>query len=306
MAKPPVVTITEPAEGIITVTLDRDDKLNAVTPEMSQACWDAVNALADRDDLRCMVITANGRYFSSGIDLSIGAGNRPANPETSHLHPGWSYRRNYRSHHLLYDEMEAVEKPIILAAQGPVLGWGVETAVSCDFRFCTPRTFWAVPEIHIGALAGSGGTSRLTRLVGPHWGKWMSMAGKQISAEQALQIGLVHEIFEEECLLDEVYAFCQGLMTIPAEALGMAKLVVDIAADVQDRTVQRHVDRIANTTLSNGSEEVLRRTERFRGGQIPAGWQQGDRTTSADKKSPEGPKQRPPARGHNTNSARQK
>jgi enoyl-CoA hydratase len=270
----PPVTITEPVEGVITVTFDRDEKLNAVTPEMTQACWDALNALANRDDLRCMVITAKGRYFTAGIDLSYGAGNRPPNPETSHLHPGWSYRRNYRSHHLFYDEMEAVEKPIILAAQGPVLAWGIETAASCDFRFCTPRSYWWAPEVHIGALAGSGGTSRLTRLVGPHWGKWISMAGKRITAEQALHIGLVHQIFAEETLLEEVYAFCQELMTIPAETVGMAKLVVDIAADVHDRTVQRHVDRIANTTLSNGSEEVLKRTDRFRQGEIPPGWKQ--------------------------------
>jgi enoyl-CoA hydratase/carnithine racemase len=146
--------------------------------------------------------------------------------------------------------------------------------MSCDFRFCTPRAEWGIPEVHIGALAGSGGTTRLTRLVGPHWGKWMAMAGKRVSAEQALQIGLVHQIFPEEDLLDEVYAFCREIMTIPAETVGLAKLVVDIAADVHDRNVQRHIDRIANTTLSNGSPEVLERTARFRKGKVPAGWTQ--------------------------------
>jgi enoyl-CoA hydratase len=268
----PVVTISEPEDGIITVTFDREEKRNAVNPEMTEACWDAVNALADRDDLRCMVITARGTYFTAGIDLRFGAGRRPPNPETVHLHPGWGYRRNYRSHHLLYDEMEAVEKPIILAAQGPVLGWGVETAVSCDFRFCTPRAYWAVPEVHIGALAGSGGTSRLTRLVGPHWGKWMAVAGQKVPAEQAVQIGLVHQVFPEETFLESVYAFCRELMTIPAEVVGLGKLVVDMSADVHDRTVQRHIDRITNTTLSNGSREVLARTERYRDGHTPAGW----------------------------------
>lgn len=266
------VTVSEPRPGIITVTFDRDHKRNAVNPDMTQACWDAVNALADRDDLRCMVITAKGRFFTAGIDLSYGAGDRPANPETAHLHPGWSYRRNYRSHHLLYDEFEAVEKPIILAAQGPVLGWGVETAASCDFRFCTPGAYWELPEIRLGGLAGSGGTSRLTRLVGPHWGKWMAMAGQKVSADQAVAIGLVHKVFPDEGLMDGVYEFCEQLMAIRAEALGLAKLVVDMAADVQDRTVQRHVDRIANTGLSNGDPEVLARTERFRGGRVPPGW----------------------------------
>ena len=266
--------ISEPEPGILTLTFDRDEKLNAVTPEMTRCVWEALAALSDRDDLRCLVLTANGRYYSAGIDLAFGAGNRPPDPATAHVHPGWSYRRNYRSHHLLYDEMEAIEKPIVLAAQGTVLGWGVETAASCDFRFCTPRAKWGVPEVHLGALAGSGGTSRLTRLVGAHWGKWMAMAGEQVTAEEAVAIGLVHRVFPEETFLDDVYAFCRRIMAVPAETLGLAKLVVDMSADVQDRTVQRHIDRIANTALSNGSAEVLARTERFRKGRVPKGWQQ--------------------------------
>jgi enoyl-CoA hydratase/carnithine racemase len=269
----PQVTITEPEAGIITVTIDRGEKCNAITPQITEALWRAVDLLGDRDDLRCLVLTAVGEYFTSGIDLRFGAGNRPANPATSHLHPGWSYRRNYRSHHLLYDEMEALEKPIILAAQGPVLAWGVETAVSCDFRFCSPRAVWGLPEVHIGALPGSGGTSRLTRLVGPHWAKWMAVAGKQMSAEQALNIGLVHEIYPEGELLESVYAFCRELIGIPAETVGLGKHLVDLSADVHDRNVQRHLDRLTNTTLSNGSAEVLERTARFRKGMTPPGWQ---------------------------------
>jgi len=265
----PQTVISEPVPGIVLVTIDRGERANAITPEITQAFWGALNTLIDRDDLRCMVITARGKYFTSGIDMAFGAGSRPANPETAHLHPGWSYRRNYRSHHLLYDEMEATEKPIIMAAQGTVLGAGVEMALSCDFRFCTPIAEWGLPEVHLGALPGSGGATRLTRMVGPHWAKWMAVAGRRVTAEQAVQIGLVHEIVPDDQLLDYVYDFCRSLMAIPAETVGLGKLVVDIAADVHDRTVQRHVDRIANTTLSNGSGEVLRRTERFRKGNVP-------------------------------------
>ena len=231
---------------------------------MTQACWEALDALMDRDDLRCMVITANGRYFSAGIDLEHGAGSRPANPNTSHLHPGWSYRRNYRSHHLLYDTIEAIEKPVIVAAQGPALGWGVETAIAADFRFCTPRTDWRLPEMHLGAIAGSGGTSRLTRLVGPHWAKWMAVAGQSIGADEALRLGLVHRVLPEEDFLENVYMFCRELMSIPAETLGLAKLVVDISADVHDRNVQRHLDRIVNTQLRGGPQLDLERARRHR------------------------------------------
>jgi enoyl-CoA hydratase len=257
----PHATITED-DGIITVMVDRQEKLNAYSPQVTATFWEAANALADRDDLRCMVIAAKGKYFTAGLDLAAGGGNRPGNPETEHLHPGWNFRRNYRSHHLLYDEFEAIEKPIVLAAQANCFGAGVEMAVSCDFRFCTPETQFCVPEVHIGLFAGSGGTSRLTRLVGPAWGKWMAMAGQKVSSAQALRIGLVHDVFDADTFMDQVYGFCGELITVPAEVLGLAKLAVDMYTDVPDRTVQRHIDRIIVTGTMN-SPEFRARTARF-------------------------------------------
>jgi enoyl-CoA hydratase len=263
----PHATIAEDG-GIITVTIDRQEKRNAISPSVTAAFWEAANALADRDDLRCMVITAKGPYFTAGLDLAAGGGTRPGNPETMHLHPGWNFRRNYRSHHLLYDEFEAIEKPIILAVQGICLGAGVEMGMSCDFRFCTPNAEFGLTEVRLGAIAGSGGTSRLTRMIGPAWGKWLAMAGKRIDAQRALMIGLVHEIFPEETFLDEVYAFCRELIAIQPEVLGLAKLAVDVYTDVQDRTVQRHIDRLAVTLTF---DEFAKSMERFKSRQREAG-----------------------------------
>jgi len=262
LAGTPQAIITED-DQILTVTFDRQNKLNAISPEMTAALWEAITALADRDDLRCLVITGKGRYFTAGLDLAVPGGNRPGNPETEHLHPGWNFRRNYRSHHLLYDEFEAVEKPIVLAAQGICLGAGVEMGMSCDFRFCTPQAEFAVPEVHLGAIAGSGGTSRLTRMIGPAWAKYMAMAGMQIGAERAHAIGLVHDVFPAETFLDDVYAFCRKMMGIAPEVLGLAKIAVDMFADVQDRTVQRHIDRIL---VASTFDEWQKRTDRFKPG----------------------------------------
>lgn len=252
-------TIVEERPGVITVVMDRPSKLNAISPQMTETYWEAVRALATRDDLRCMVITAKGRYFSAGIDL--GAPNRRTfDPDSPH--PGWNYRRDYREHHLLYDEFENCEKPIIQAVQGICLGAGVEMAMSCDFRFCTPEAEFGLPEVDIGLIPGSGGTTRLTRLLGPAWGKWMAMAGMRVGADQAKTIGLVHDVFAADRFMEDVYAFCERLMTIPADTLGLAKLAVDMTPDL-DRVSQRHVARLANTTLK-GTKEHLDRTARFR------------------------------------------
>ena len=259
--EPPHATISE-AEGILTVMINRPKKLNAISPEVTAALWEAATLLSERTDLRCMVITATGKYFTVGIDLAATRAKHDSRPADWDVHGSWNYRRDYRQHHLLYDEFETIEKPIILAAQATCLGAGTEMAVSCDFRFCTPETEWALPEIQLGVISGSGGSSRLTRIVGVAWAKWIAMAGKRVGAEQAKTIGLVHDVFPAETFMDEVYAFCRELCKIPHDALGTAKLAIDIAGDVPDRGVMRHFDRVANQGLVEGPE-FKRRTQAF-------------------------------------------
>jgi enoyl-CoA hydratase len=240
-------------DGILTVTLKRPAKLNAITPEMTESLWTAVRRLSMEDDIRCLVITGTGRYFTAGMDLSTQVGTSPGNPETEAAHPGWNFRRNYRTHHLLYDEIETIEKPVIVAAQGISLGAGLEMAVSCDFRFCTPHAQFGVPEVHLGVMAGSGGTSRLTRLVGPAWAKYMAMAGQRVDADRALAIGLVHDVFPEATFMADVYAFCRSMISISPDVLGVTKLAIDMYADT-DRTTQRHIDRLLVTGMMHSGE----------------------------------------------------
>jgi enoyl-CoA hydratase/carnithine racemase len=247
---------TEEADGILTVVLDRDAKLNAISPEITEVLWGAVRELGAREDLRALVITAAGRYFSAGIDLG-------APSPLSAAGTGSAFRANYRRHHLLYDELEAVEKPVVLAAQGPCLGAGLEMACSVDFRFAAESARFQLPEVKLGVIAGSGGTSRLTRLVGPHWGKWIAMAGRSVDAQQALTIGLVHEVFPDEGFAAAVHERVREIIALPAEALGAAKLAVDLVADV-DRGTARQIERLANTHLVLGGAFAAGR-ERFTG-----------------------------------------
>jgi enoyl-CoA hydratase/carnithine racemase len=233
------------ADGVLTVTFTRDEKLNAVSDVMTDALRQAAADLGDRDDLRVLVINAEGRFFTAGIDIGGLSGA---------VTSGVARRRNYRRLHLLFDELEAIEKPVILAAQGPCLGFGVELSVSCDFRLASDRAYFALPEItNLAVLPGSGGISRLTRLVGPHWARWMALAAKQVPAEQAVTIGLVHQVVPEVELAATVDALAAHLAGLSREAVGLAKLAIDAAAS-SDRTTARDVDRIANTLLLNSEE----------------------------------------------------
>jgi len=246
-----LVLVTE-ADGIMTVTLNRPEKLNAINLPVSQALDAAVWRFGDDEDLRVLVLTGTGRYFSAGLDISDEGQLQRAEFEgpqpTKRLQ-----RRKYRQrHHELHDELEKIEKPIIHAAQGPCLGLGLEMAASCDFRFCTPHTHYGLPEVaRLGVIAGSGGVSRLTRLVGPHWSKWIGMAGRLVDADTAVRIGLVHDVYPAEEFMDRVMEFARSLAAVDPDAIALAKLTIDLCT-AEDREKTRHIERIANSALSSG------------------------------------------------------
>ena len=129
-------------------------------------------------------------------------------------------------------------------------------SLSCDFRLAAASASYALPEIEIGALPGSGGISRLTRIAGPHWARWLVMAGEHLTAEQALNIGIVHAVYPDATFAAQVRAFCVKLATRPYELLGLAKLSIELAADL-DRAQARNVERISNSILFTGDEHKL-------------------------------------------------
>jgi len=246
-------------EGILTLVFTRDAKLNAIDPGMIEELRRAVADMTEREDLRVLVITAEGRYFTAGIDISN------LNPDPGRTAAGdvsgIKTRTFLRKLHVLLDSLEALEKPVVLAAQGPCMGLGLEMAVSCDFRLAARRATFSLPEIpKMGVIAGSGGISRLTRLVGPHWGRWLALASRTVDSQQALQIGLVHEIYPDEVFAERVQEFARSLTQLSGEAVGLAKLAIDAACGT-DRTTARDFDRIANTLLLHAEQnrDVVRR-----------------------------------------------
>lgn len=247
MTDAPHATLTR-RDGVLTVTFDRQDKLNAISPQMAGMLRNAVRTLASDEDLRVLVIRAVGPYFTAGIDIThIDIADRTPS----------QYRRDCLEHTSLYDEFESIDKPIVLAAQGHCFGAGVEMAASCDFRFAATRATFQLPEINLAVIPGSGGISRVTRLVGPQWAKWLAMAGQPVDAERALAIGLVHEVCPAEELHDRVDGFAAQLAALPREAVGVAKLTVDLCANA-DPASARHIEHAANAVLVSGDEHKRR------------------------------------------------
>jgi enoyl-CoA hydratase len=228
------------------LTFRRADKLNAINESIEQGIAEAVGRLESDPSVRVLLIRAEGDYFSAGYDVAYRV-------DDAFDVGGIALRRRYREIHDLFDRIEQVEKPVVLAAQGPCLGGALELAMSCDFRLASERATFSFPEIGLGVLPGSGGTSRTTRLVGPAAARWLVMAARPVDAARALQLGLVHDVHPHDEFDTLVEAFVGDLVRLPSEALGVAKLSIGLC-DVLDPSSARAVERIANSLLLPSDE----------------------------------------------------
>ena len=244
--------LTEDHDGVLVATLDRPAKLNALNREIFEGLGEAVRRFAATPSLRVFLIRATGRYFCAGADLVGGVD--PPEAETS------AVREWYRTDlgpgmQSLYDEMEAIEKPFVAAHHAPCVGGGLEISLSCDFRLAGRSASYWFPEARLGAIPASGGVSRLTRLVGQHWAKWMILASQRVDAEQALAMGLVHAVYEDAEFDARVMAFCRSLAAQPPEMAAMAKLTIDLAADASPADA-RKIERLGQSVLQVGAEQA--------------------------------------------------
>ncbi len=242
---PPLLTKVQ--DGILIATLNRPDKLNALNLETLDLLTAAVLRLRDEADIKVMLIRATGRYFSAGADLKGGQRKLSPTPKTaSGIRE--NHRLNLNGMQQLWDEMEHIEKPIVVAHQAMCVGGGLELSLSCDFRLAAKSAGYAFPEGLFGVLPASSGVSRLTRICGPHWARWLIMANKPASADLALTMGLVHQVFPDDSFEDEVMDFCRHLAKQNGEQMGAAKVAIELCAEL-GRDSARHVERMANSGL---------------------------------------------------------
>src|ERR1700749_4558384 len=134
--------------------------------------------------------------------------------------------------HRIYDEMEAMEKPLVVAHHAPCVGGGLELSMSCDFRLAAKSASYAFPEGKFGVLPASNGVSRLTRVVGTHWARYLVMANMIADAQKALYMGLVHEVFPAESFDEDVLNFCRHIAKQHGEQMGAAKIAIEMSRDM--------------------------------------------------------------------------
>ena len=243
---------------ILIATLNRPDKLNALSAETMSLFEAAVHRFRDTPELRVMLIRATGRYFCAGADLRSGNGGSPARTATAIRE---NHRLQLHGMQRIYDEMEHIEKPFVIAHHATCVGGGLEMSLSCDFRLAAKSASYAFPESKMGVLPASNGVSRLTRIVGTHWARYLIMANLPVNADRAYNMGLVHEVFPDESFEQDVMKFCRHVAEQNAEQMGAAKIAIELARDV-GLDQARQVERMANSALML-NPDYLERIERY-------------------------------------------
>lgn len=194
-----VIERTSPAEGIALLTLNRPDKLNAMTSELVQSLHDHLDAVAVDPEVRVVILTGAGRGFCAGLDL----GGYGAAPHTDHLGrtpKGFAVQRHIAS---LMPKLRSLPQPVIAAVNGPAAGGGFALVLGSDIRLAARSARFNAAFIRIGLSACDIGTSWvLPRLVGAARAQELMLTGRVFEADEAYRIGLVVDLVDDHSLLD--------------------------------------------------------------------------------------------------------
>jgi enoyl-CoA hydratase/carnithine racemase len=197
--------------AVATITLNRPQKLNAVTPEMSDAIVAAVDSVNDSDTVRCVIVTGAGeRAFCAGSDIK----------ELDTYETPWQFRNRPD----YCDAIRRLLKPTIAAVNGYAFGGGLETAMSCDIRIAADNAQFAAPEIKLGWIGGGGMAAFLAHSIGPSNAALMVMTGDPIPASMAQEWGLVSEVVPQTSLMERARNIAETIASRAPIAAETAKL----------------------------------------------------------------------------------
>ena len=215
----------EENSGIATITLDRPDRLNALTFEVYAELRDLFAALAARDAVKVVILTGAGRGFCSGGDVEAIIGELLKRDMRELL----DFTRMTGA---LIANIRALPKPVIAAVNGVAAGAGAVIALASDFRIAVPQASFAFLFTRVG-LAGAdmGAAYLLPRVVGLARATELLFLGDRVPAEEALRLGLVNKVVEAQLLMDEAHKLANRLMAGPSFALGMTKTLINHELD---------------------------------------------------------------------------
>jgi 2-(1,2-epoxy-1,2-dihydrophenyl)acetyl-CoA isomerase len=209
--------------GVLSVTLNRPDKLNAFNPEMHKLLRDALEQALDEADVRAVLVTGAGRGFCAGQDLSERDGRAEAAPIDLSVSLGSHYNPLVR-------RLRALPKPIVCAVNGVAAGAGANIALACDIVIAARSASFVQSFSQLGLVPDSGGTYFLPRLVGSARAMGLALLSTRLSAEEAERWGLIWKAVDDHRLMEEATRIANALAAGPTKGYGLVKKALHAAA----------------------------------------------------------------------------
>jgi 2-(1,2-epoxy-1,2-dihydrophenyl)acetyl-CoA isomerase len=259
----PGTLIVEQNDGVLSITLNRPDVLNSFNGEMARETQAALARAAGDASIRAVLLTGTGRGFCAGQDLAEAMPKDGVMPDLGNfVRTSWNP---------MVRAIRTLEKPVVCAVNGTAAGAGANLAFACDIVFASSNASFIQSFSKIGVIPDSGGTFILPRLVGLHRATVLTMLADKITAQQALEWGLVYQVTVPESLVADALACAKHLATQPTRALGMIKRAFNqsmgVALDAQldyEEKLQREAGATAD--YAEGVKAFLeKRPPRFTG-----------------------------------------
>ncbi len=196
----------ETKDDIAHIRMIRPDKANSMIPEFWDELPQIVNQLSDGNDARAIVLSAEGRHFCSGMDLSVFADNNDVSVQSNAKHIS-RQRASFRTTALqlqrTFSCLEESRLPVLSAIQGACIGGGIDMVSATDLRYATKDAFFCIQEINIGMTADVGTLQRMPKLVPEGVVRELAYTGRNMSASEAKERGFVNEIYEDQDAMDD-------------------------------------------------------------------------------------------------------
>jgi 2-(1,2-epoxy-1,2-dihydrophenyl)acetyl-CoA isomerase len=233
------------ASGVLRVTLNRPDKLNAFNAELHAALAAAMSRAETEPAVRCVLITGAGRGFCAGADLT----GRDLKADKN-VDLGETLDRNYNP---LVRRMRALEKPIVCAVNGVAAGAGANFALACDIVFAASSASFIQAFVKIGLVPDCGGSYFLPRLAGMQRAMALAMTGDRLSAEDAERFGIIWKMVDDDKLMAEATKLAEHLAAGPTRSLGLIKKAMYSSAN-NDLAAQLDLERDLQREIGKGSD----------------------------------------------------
>ncbi len=253
------VVRVEVADRLATVSLNRPDKLNAVSNDVFTGLAEAGKQVEADDEVRAVLLRGEGRAFCAGLDLASLQGFAGATPERSGGVNGASGSTGVsRDPQAGWRIWQTMDKPVVAAVQGYALGAGFQLALAADIRFAAEDAVMSVFEITYGLVPDLGGTQFLPPIVGPAKAKELIWTAKRLNANEALALGIVNHVVANDKLEDEARAFALDVASRPPLPIRYTKRLVNEAGQLTlEDGMRREIEAQMTCITSNDMKEAV-------------------------------------------------